>query len=382
MSLSPSHLLERLFGLNTRDARGLGGRIRRLEKWLAFHRPRLKVYNGHDMVEFQMRAQQSRPAPPVALPMLLVAQVQRSGGSLLMQLLDGHPSLQCYPNELDRLKGRGPDGWARWLDSKPAAAEIVDPWVWTTRNGYSKMSGSASHLRDDHTYTLPFYFSWDVFRAVYGKASAEAAGGRQVLQAYFTAFFAAWLNNTNISGDKQRLVAFAPGALDRGQSDVDAFLDFQGDGKIVGLVRDPFSWYASASKHSSKYGPLPEAIGLWSRQTEVLLDAAKQAPQRVRVFLFQDLLTDPAETTGQLCDWLGVPRHPSTALPSFNGQPFWSNSSFEVIKGEVKLDPLNRAKESLSPQEIEQIGSLAGALWDRVQVEQDRTPAQEQGQAR
>jgi hypothetical protein len=98
--------------------------------------------------------------------------------------------------------------------------------------------------------------------------------------------------------------------------------------------------------------------------------------------LFQDLLTDPAETTGQLCDWLGVPRHPSTALPSFNGQPFWSNSSFEVIKGEVKLDPLNRAKESLSPQEIEQIGSLAGALWDRVQVEQDRTPAQEQGQAR
>lgn len=381
MSLSPSHLLERLFGLDTRDAHSLGGRVRRLEKWLAFNRPRFKVYNGHDMVEFQMKAQQRRPAAPVDLPMLLVAQVQRSGGSLLMQLLDGHPSLQCYPNELDHLKGLGPQDWARWLDSKPEAKEIVDPWMWTTRSGYSKMSGTVSHLRDDHRYTLPFFFSWDVFRAVYGKACAEAQGGRLVLQAYFTAFFAAWLNNANVSGDKERLVAFAPGALDRGQSDVEAFLDFQPDGAIVGLVRDPFSWYASARKHSSKYGTLPEAIGLWSRQTEVLLEAAQKAPQRVRVFLFQDLLIDPAETTGRLCDWLGVARHPLTALPSFNSQPFWSNSSFEVSKGEVKLDPLNRAKESLSETEIEQITNLAGPLWDRVQAEQGQTVTHAQDSA-
>jgi hypothetical protein len=367
MSFSPSSLLERVFGMDTRDAHSLGGRVRRLEKWLAFNRPRLKIFNGYDMVEFQLRAQAHRPAPPIDLPMVLVAQVQRSGGSLLMQLLDGHPALHCYPNELDHLKGLGPAGWARWLDSRPDAKEVVDQWLWTTRAGYSKMSGSASHLRDDATYTLPFFFSWDVFRTVYQRSLAKAQGGRQVLSAYFAAFFAAWLNNTNGHGDKKKLVAFAPGALDRGESDVTAFLEFQPTGVLVGLVRDPFSWYASARKHSSKYGTLPEAIGLWKRQTEVLLDAAQQQPERVRVFMFQDLLTDPAEITGRLCDWLTLDRHPITALPSFNGQPFWSNSSFEVSKGEVKLDPLNRAKESLSTEDLAAIATLAGATWERAQ---------------
>ena len=41
-----------------------------------------------------------RHAPPVHEPMLLISQVQRSGGTLLAQLFDGHPECLAHPYEL------------------------------------------------------------------------------------------------------------------------------------------------------------------------------------------------------------------------------------------------------------------------------------------
>ena len=37
---------------------------------------------------------------PVTAPLALISQVQRSGGSLLRQLFDGHPELHAHPPEL------------------------------------------------------------------------------------------------------------------------------------------------------------------------------------------------------------------------------------------------------------------------------------------
>ena len=37
---------------------------------------------------------------PVTSPIALISQVQRSGGSLLSQLFDGHPELHAHPHEL------------------------------------------------------------------------------------------------------------------------------------------------------------------------------------------------------------------------------------------------------------------------------------------
>ncbi|MEE9610141.1 MAG: hypothetical protein V3W19_02760, partial [Desulfatiglandales bacterium] len=37
---------------------------------------------------------------PVTVPLALISQVQRSGGTLLSQLFDGHPELHAHPHEL------------------------------------------------------------------------------------------------------------------------------------------------------------------------------------------------------------------------------------------------------------------------------------------
>ena len=38
--------------------------------------------------------------PPVTAPLALISQIQRSGGSMLSQLFDGHPEVHAHPHEL------------------------------------------------------------------------------------------------------------------------------------------------------------------------------------------------------------------------------------------------------------------------------------------
>src|SRR5262245_51494389 len=41
-----------------------------------------------------------RHAIPVTQPLVLISQIKRSGGTLLSQLFDGHPSCYAHPHEL------------------------------------------------------------------------------------------------------------------------------------------------------------------------------------------------------------------------------------------------------------------------------------------
>ena len=58
------------------------------------------------------------------LPLLLVSQIQRSGGSLMAQLFDGHPELYAhpfeihigYPNKWDYPELSAADSPQKWLE--------------------------------------------------------------------------------------------------------------------------------------------------------------------------------------------------------------------------------------------------------------------------
>jgi hypothetical protein len=76
---------------------------------------------------------------PLRAPLILISQVQRSGGSLLSQLLDGHPQLAAYPHEL---KIGFPTG-EHWI-RKPRSARksfsemFKKPQFRLVREGFSK----------------------------------------------------------------------------------------------------------------------------------------------------------------------------------------------------------------------------------------------------
>src|SRR5687767_14274884 len=68
---------------------------------------------------------------PVREPMVLISQIQRSGGHLLNSLLDGHPQLHVHPWEIQI----GHPGKAEWpildLDADVDAwlAILSEPWL-------------------------------------------------------------------------------------------------------------------------------------------------------------------------------------------------------------------------------------------------------------
>ena len=61
---------------------------------------------------------------PVREPLVLISQIQRSGGTLLSQLFDGHPELHAHPSEL---KIGRPKFW-HW---PPLDLDRPDTWFWT-----------------------------------------------------------------------------------------------------------------------------------------------------------------------------------------------------------------------------------------------------------
>jgi hypothetical protein len=341
------------------------GKVRRLEKWLVWNRPRLYVYTARDplFAQLDMRASKQIAADR---PVILVSQIQRSGGSLMMQLLDGHPALHVYPNELDLLKGMGPTAWFDFLVKQRNSTLPLDNWIDKTVSGYSKMSGNMTHLQTNADYTEDFFFSAGVYDEVFRKAQKSANGNvRNMVSAYFSSFFTAWLNNVNERGDKKYVAAFSPGAMKKGLADIERFFEVYPDGHVIYVVRDPFTWFASARKHSGRYGPLDVAIGSWLEQFQAHA-AAALAGRNVHIFTFTELLGNTEKVMREFCRRVAIEYDPQLLHPTFNRVPFWSNSSYDVVKGQIDQRPLARGESQLASDEIEYIKDKVEPVYNEI----------------
>jgi hypothetical protein len=301
---------------------------------------------------------------PVHEPLVLVSQIQRSGGTLLSQLLDGHPQCHAHPYELytgypDKtiwpvldLAG-DPDGWFNMLFEAPVTKLF--------REGYSKYGKG----RDEKPELFPFLFpptlQQSLFRHCVARQPPESQ--RDVFDCFFTSYFNAWLDNHNLyTGPKKYVTAFVPRlAMDAQQ--VAGFFAAYPDGRLVTIVRDPQGWYVSARRHGSSYCDLREAMAVWAASTRAALDAKTRYGSAVCVLGFTDLLSDTAGVMRRLADYLGIDFHASLLTPTFNGRPIKADSSFVVPDYGVLQAPLHRAQSELTAAEVDYIDQQAADLY-------------------
>src|SRR5262249_38297258 len=95
-------------------------------------------------------------------------------------------------------------------------------------------------------------------------ADLPAYSWRGVTSCFFTAFFNGWLDDQNAGGDKKWVVMFTPRFVSRGDK-IKQFWTMYPEGKVISVVRDPLSWYASARRWS-KTGEWTEkerAVNSW-----------------------------------------------------------------------------------------------------------------------
>jgi Sulfotransferase family len=299
-------------------------------------------------------------------PLVLVSQIQRSGGTLLSQLFDGHPACHAHPYELHLRKEHSDARWPK-LDLRQQPHrwfELLYEWQAARHllSGYSK-PGQKVEIE-----VFPFLFLPRLQKRIFDKcvAARRIERDRDVYDCYFTSYFNAWLDNQNLyTGPKKLITAFTPRAsFHRGG--LRRMFDAYPDGRVISLVREPRAWYASASRHREKYKDLETSIALWRRSAEAAIHARARYGERVVVLTYEELIEETEAAMGRLAEKLGIAMLPILLVPTFNGLPILPNSSDAVQDYGIRPERARAYRDVLDPGTIARIDDLAGDLYEQV----------------
>jgi hypothetical protein len=261
-----------------------------------------------------------RSVTPVTAPVALISQIERSGGTLLSQLFDGHPSVAAYPHEL-RLGMRNDDHWPAQLSSFEDAADLKMQKL--MKRGFRK---------GRHGEAFRFLISPRIQKMIFD--GIEKPTPRDSYNAFFTAFFNAWLDYNQDLRGKSLITAFAPRIALKADN-VDRFFAVYPDGFLIQVRRDFESWSRSARPfYEGLNRPMPDGQleQLWTENAESIDRNQTQYGDRVLIVAFQDLRNHPEATMVQLSKRLQLDYSPVLCQPTFNGRAAWANSSFDVQK--------------------------------------------------
>jgi hypothetical protein len=297
-------------------------------------------------------------------PLVLVSQVQRSGGTLLSRLFDGHPECHAdpfeikigYPSKQDwpPLDLARPESWFSMLFD-PSSLERLHPTERTRRPEAGRS-------------IFPCLFVPRLQKAIFDACvGGRVVGGeRDVLDCYFTSYFNAWLDNHNLyTGPKRVVVGFTP-RLAMEPANLERFFAAYPDGRLISIVRDPRAWYESARKYLAQYRNLEKAIPLWRRSTEAAIEAGVRFGGRVLVVTYEQLVLETEATMARVAEGVGVSMSPLLLVPTFNGRPIRANSSDAVERYGVLAERVSAFRDSLDADTVARIDRLAGDVYDRA----------------
>jgi hypothetical protein len=293
-------------------------------------------------------------------PLVLITQVHRSGGTLLLRLLDAHAQLHVVPHELGPLVPER----AIPFDADRAWELLYDPKLPARfRRGLRQQE---RRLNDDDSragFVLPPLVHRELYdKFVDGKPLTE----RRLVDAYFTAYFNAWLDYRGLRDGKKLWVAgFEPLLITQARR-LERFWRIYPDGRLITILRDPAAWWASARRWAPRFEQMEVALPLW--RSSALAAEQQLADERVLGLLFENLVERPEETMHAVADFLGIGFDSGLLVPSSNGVPFGANSSFASLRpGQVEPEPAERASE-LTDAERATIEVEVGDFYERVRL--------------
>jgi hypothetical protein len=283
----------------------------------------------------------------------------RSGGTLLLRLFDGHPACLVIPHELASLLpadaiGRSAEGAFDALTPRQLAK-------WRASGvtvGKSPLAGPRRHMP-------PFDLSPALVRKLFVASFPERRGDRETLDAYFSAYFSAWRGLAHRPMPPRWVIGFEPGAIGD-ENRMSRFDANYPDGRVISVLRDPWSWFVSARRWSLRFAHIDVALTRWRRTVECALAYRRRHPERIALVAFNDLLLDTRGVMGRLCAFLDIPFDEVVVTPTLNGSPSDDNSSFGGGDGGISRDPVTNRRAQLSDDEVAVIETLVGPLWNEA----------------
>jgi hypothetical protein len=347
----------RLAAVPRPGSRRVGGHARELPPWE--ERGNLDEY---DLV----RTTRLAHLVEVCQPLVLVSQVQRSGGTLLSQLLDGHPECHAHSQELQI----GHPNVRDWPDLDLGAPENWFPALYEPKAGERLRDGYSKAPRGEGQ-VFPFCFAPSLQQAIFEQCigARRAEGARDVLDCYFTSYFNAWLDNHNLyTGPKKVVTAFAPG-LATSVANVEGYFSVYPDGILISVVRDPRGWYGSARKYKPRlYEDVDQALPVWRASTEAALAAVERYGEKVMLLTYEQLVLETEETMRRVAGRIGISMSRVLLSPTFNGCPIRANSSDAVERYGILSERVSAHRAALDDTTLARVEELAGNLYDLAAV--------------
>ena len=265
-------------------------------------------------------------------PFILISQIQRSGGTLLSQLFDGHPECFSHPYEIKWGKPKKWD-WPNYDVQKLGAKKLfkliheewIDPFA---KQGFYKKSPKNTHEK------YPFVFDLRLQKTVFYKLAKDCPplSMRSALDYYLTAFFTAWIDYQNLYiPEKKFVTGFIPRLVMHEKSLSQFFCDYP-ESFVISSIRHPAGWYSSATSHGyGKHGDIKNQLQYWIDSTRAILKARKQHGDRVIIVLFEDLVKKPGQIMREIARHTNIAWHRTLVQPTFNSIPIHSNSHFNSV---------------------------------------------------
>jgi hypothetical protein len=299
---------------------------------------------------------------PITVPLVLISQIQRSGGSLLSQLFDGHPEIYAHPDELKIGYPKkyiwpkidlndSPKNWFSILFEEGVIKHF--------REGYNKGHKSEK--------TFPFIFLVSLQKKIFFRYldSLESITLREIFNAYMSSYFGSWINYHNIYGAKEFITGFTP-RLSMSKENVEFFFKVYPDGRIISIIRDPKNWFPSADRHGSKkYSDLRRAITQWNENALSMLKNKDRYKHRVIIISFEDLIQNAEPVMRSLANFLNIEFDDILLVPTFNKFPMVANTSFRLEKAGIVDSTLVRYK-TLTHEQLDIIDKMTRVNYQKV----------------
>ena len=294
--------------------------------------------------------------------LLMLSAMYENGGNTTHRFLDGHHQMFVYPFESqlgtklvsDNLTSTFPVKY-RWpvfaLDASPCQdyKAIIDEEC--------KVRARTPHVsKFRHT---PFDFSDDERCEIYQRYIDEMGRSRpHNIEAFFRATFDAWKDYKRT--DEQILyVGYSPIIV----VDADKILIELEQAHVLHIVRNPWSAYADTKKRPLPM-PLANYMLGWTLNQYYALLFKEKYPKKVHIIRIEDVMANPYETLGALCEDWGLERSASLKKVTWNGEELPQVYPWGTIRQASPEANLNTARE-LSAEEAEEIRRRA---WQYLEV--------------
>lgn len=277
----------------------------------------------------------------------IICGMAKSGTTLTASLLDNHPQLTVFPEELRFMDAgchrmENTDSDKKLLENSNIQHLKVDKVEYTD---ITQSHGTGYGLRDHSN------LDFSSFTQIFSDSFAQASTPFERYLAVFYAYNRAKGNTIEALLQQPLLVSKSP----HNEVFMHSWMKMFGDkGRYIWMVRDPFELYYSMSNIAQAAKTNKVSVEDFCALVNSRLELMKCQSAPTIFLKYEDLISQPKQEIQQLAQFLEIEQTASLNVPTKNGVAWKGNSSRGKVASNIYANP-SVAKEKLMATEVSYI---------------------------